>query len=211
MSRSFGRTLLILGLTVWTSGHADLYRYENDQGKLVYDHHVPPKFVHKGYTVLSEEGRVLRVVEPELSPEEKVVRNARVAAEEAEQRRLDDQRDNDKELLRLYKSVGDVERARDRKIRALQSAVDLTEENLNRLVKQKLSVETHAADLERGGLPVSEEVMENLRIIDEQIAERRQEIESRSREQDTIRAQYDRDMKRVRELLDRTAPRYSSS
>ena len=212
MSRAFRRTLvLVLGSALWVSGHADLYRYENDEGKIVYDHHVPPKFVHKGYTVLSEEGRVIRVVAPELTPVEKVVRDARVAAEKAEQRRLDDQRDNDIELLRLYKSVGDVERARDRKVRTLQGAIDLTEENLSRLVKQKQNVESRAADLERGGLPVSEEVMENLRVIDEQIAERRAEIEARSREQDAVRVEYDKDKERVSELLRRAARGYSSS
>ena len=212
MSRAFRRTLvLVLGSALWVSGHADLYRYENDEGKIVYDHHVPPKFVHKGYTVLSEEGRVIRVVGPELTPAEKVVRDARVAAEKAKQRRLDDQRDNDIELLRLYKSVGDVERARDRKVRALQGAIDLIEENLKRLVRQKLKVESHAAALERGGLPVGNEVMENLRVIDQQIAERRAEIEARSREQDAVRADYDNDRERVRELLARAAMRYSSS
>lgn len=212
MSCPFRRTLvLVLGSALWVSGHADLYRYQNEEGKIVYDHHVPPKFVHKGYTVLSEEGRVIRVVAPELTPAEKVVRDARVAAEKANQRRLDDQRDNDIELLRLYKSVGDVERARDRKVRALQGAIDLTEENLKRLVRQKLKVESHAAALERGGLPVGNEVMENLRVIDEQIAERRAEIEARSREQDAVRADFDNDRERVRELLARAAMRYSSS
>lgn len=212
MSCPFQRTLvLVLGSALWVSGHADLYRYQNEEGKIVYDHHVPPKFVHKGYTVLSEEGRVIRVVAPELTPAEKVVRDARVAAEKAKQRRLDDQRDNDIELLRLYKSVGDVERARDRKVRALQGAIDLTEENLKRLVRQKLKVESHAAALERGGLPVGNEVMENLRVIDEQIAERRAEIEARSREQDAVRADFDNDRERVRELLARAAMRYSSS
>jgi hypothetical protein len=150
-------------------------------------------------------------VAPELTPAEKVVRDARVAAEKTEQRRLDDQRDNDIELLRLYKSVGDVERARDRKVRTLQGAIDLTEENLSRLVKQKQNVETRAAGLERGGLPVSEEVMENLRVIDEQIVERRAEIEARSREQDAVRVEYDKDKERVSELLRRAARRYSSS
>ncbi len=212
MAHMLRRTLVLaLAMIVWGSGHAaNLYRYENDEGKIVYDDRVPPDIVHKGYTVLSEEGRVVRVVPPQLTPQERKVRDAELARQKAERRRLEDRRASDKELLRLYKSVGDVKRARDRKLEALGGAIRLRRENLNRLLRQKSSVETHAGELERGGLPVSVEVMKNLRIVDEQIAEQHNEIESRERTQDAVRVQFEKDIARVKELLDRSA-RYTSS
>lgn len=211
MARALRRTLVLtVVLLPWFGAHgANLYRYENDDGKIVYGQHVPPEFVHQGYTVLSEEGRVVRVVPRELTPAERKVRDAELALIEAEEQRLEERLDDDKELLRLYKSPDDVARARDRKLRALRGAIDVTLGNVDRLLKQKMSVEAHAAELERGGLPVSEAVMDNLRIIDEQIAEQRAEIDSRERQQNEVRARYDTNMARVKELLRRSG-RYPS-
>lgn len=211
-AHAFPRALVLaLALTSWASAYgANLYRYENDDGKIVYDQHVPPEYVHKGYTVLSEEGRVIKVVPRELTPAEKKIRDAELAKQEAEERRLEEQRATDKELMRLYRSVGDVERARKRKLRALDGAIAVRQENLDRLQKQKTSAETHAADLERGGLPVSEDLMENLRIIEGQIVKQREEIKEREEQRAQVSAQFDKDKARVKELLDRRA-RYTSS
>jgi DNA repair exonuclease SbcCD ATPase subunit len=205
------RTLFTLLAAAFSGGaNGELYRYQNEDGKVVYDQHVPPQYVKRGYEVLSDDGELIRVVPGELTPEEKKRRDARIAAEKAEQHRLEEQRKNDAELMRLYKSVEDVENARDRKIKALQNSIDLSQENLDRLFNQKRNVESHAATLERDGLPVNEDIMEQLRAIESQIATQNAEIEARKREQDDIRDQYGRDIERLQELLSRLQPNYTS-
>ncbi|MEJ2130837.1 MAG: hypothetical protein P8Y95_04255, partial [Gammaproteobacteria bacterium] len=91
-----------------------------------------------------------------------------------------------------------------------QNSIDLSQENLDRLFNQNRNVESHAAPLERDGLPVNEDIMEQLRAIESQIATQNAEIEARKREQDDIRDQYGRDIERLQELLSRLQPNYTS-
>ena len=67
---------------------------------MVVDYTVPPEFVSRGYEVLNEEGKVIRVVPRALTEEENKQRNAeqkQAESAEAEERRL---REWDESLMR---------------------------------------------------------------------------------------------------------------
>ena len=57
--------LLLSVLLPALAGAGELYRYVNDKGVIVLDRQgVPPEYIGKGYDVLSDQGRVVRVVPP---------------------------------------------------------------------------------------------------------------------------------------------------
>jgi len=90
---------------------AELYRYVDERGVVVLDRHgVPPQHISRGYQVLNEQGRVVREVPPAPTAEE----FARLQAKKARDA-------SDAQLLRLYASVEDVERAETRKLAELAS------------------------------------------------------------------------------------------
>ena len=89
------RTLWLgLLLPLWANA-AEMYRYTNAQGITVIDRQgVPSEFIAKGYEVLNEQGRVVRVVPP--AP----------TAEEMQKILADRERaKSDAQLLRLYLSL----------------------------------------------------------------------------------------------------------
>lgn len=127
----------------------ELYRYVNDKGVIVLDRQgVPPEYIGKGYDVLSDQGRVVRVVPPAPTAEER----QRLQAQQA-------QATSDAQLLRLYSSLDDVDRARERKLTELDGAVGAARGNLQSLRTQQANLQGQAAEQERAGRVVPESLL----------------------------------------------------
>ena len=141
--------LLLSVLLPALAGAVELYRYVNDKGVVVLDRQgVPPEFIAKGYEVLSDQGRVVRVVPPAPTAAER----ERLQAEKA-------QASSDAQLLRLYSSVEDVDRARERKLTELDGAVSAARGNLQSLRTQQANLQGQAAEHERAGRVVPESLL----------------------------------------------------
>jgi len=134
------------------AGQVEMYRYVNDKGITVIDRlGVPPQYIGKGYQVLNDQGRVIREVPP--AP----------TAAEIEQRKADAARaSSDQQLMRMYTSVEDVDRARDRKLAELDGLTSVAKGNLQSLKTQQANLQARAADQERAGRPVPEDLVAQL-------------------------------------------------
>lgn len=140
--------LLIMLLPAW-AGASELYRYLSDKGVVVLDRQgVPPQYIGKGYDVLDEQGRLLRTIPPAPTAEER---------ERLKQAKA--QASSDAQLLRLYSSVEDVDRARERKLTELDGVIAAARGNLQSLRTQQANLQSQAAELERAGRAVPESLL----------------------------------------------------
>ncbi len=199
-------TLLLATSLVALPAWADQwYRYENDDGVMVMSNAIPPSMVHRGYQVLDAEGRVVRIVERQLTEAEIAEREAKKAEEaRKEEERLARQR-RDQELMMLYASPDDVEYARDRRVAAIENSIRATRANIERLQDHKHQLESQAADRERAGHSPSRELLDNIQIIEIQIRESEREIVAREQEVRGAIEQFDREHRRVTELYEALA------
>lgn len=196
-----GLCVLLAALAPFTTQAAELFRYRNSEGVVVLANTIPAEYAAQGYTVIDHRGRVLRVVPRQLSDDEIVERDAELAAErEAEEARMA-QRREDEELLRLYSTPEDVERALQRKLASIEGAIDTVEANIQRLRTQKRNLQGQAAEIERSGSPIPQRIISGLRSLDDQIAEKEREIEAREAEILATREDFDADRERLRYLL----------
>ena len=144
--------LLLLGMLGAMAAQAELYRYVDDKGVVVLDRHgVPPQYIGRGYEVLTDQGRVTRVVPPAPTAQER-------------QRLLEAQAraGTDAQLLRLYASVEDVERAKARKLAELDSVLGITRGNLQSLRSQQANLQSQAANHERAGREVPAQLLSQI-------------------------------------------------
>jgi hypothetical protein len=148
---------LVLGVSCITPAQADntgamvLYRYIDSRGVTVLDRQVPAEYSGKGYEVLNQRGRVIQVVPPAPTAEES--RAAQAAKVQA---------DADAQLLHLYSSVADVERARTRRLAELDSLISVAQGNIQGLMAQQDSLQGQAADQERAGRPVPQTLIDQM-------------------------------------------------
>ncbi len=105
----------------------------------------------------------------------------------------------------MYSSSEDVERARDRRLDSIRAAMAITQSNLRRLAAQKAAIEEQGRRQERSGRTVAQELVNNLKVIEGQIRDRRSELDTRRAEHDRVKKVYDANARRVRELYGQPA------
>jgi hypothetical protein len=138
------------------------YRYVDNRGVTVLDRQgVPPEYAGKGYEVLNQRGRVVQVVPP--APTADQARQAQAAAQAAKV-----QADADAQLLHLYSSVADVDRAKARKLAELDALISVAQGNIQGLTTQLGALQGQAADQERAGRTVSQNLIDQMSDVRDQ-------------------------------------------
>mgnify|MGYP005809111589 FL=1 len=183
--------LLLLGLLASAAAQAELYRYVDDKGVVVLDRHgVPPQFIGRGYEVLNDQGRVTQVVPPAPTAQErKLLLEAKARAE------------TDAQLLRLYASVADVERAKARRLSELDSIIGITRGNLQSLRTQQANLQSQAANHERAGRKVPEQLLVQIDNLAKEQASLRRDVERYKQTRKQAEVSYGLERERVAELL----------
>ncbi|SHN05000.1 DUF4124 domain-containing protein [Phytopseudomonas punonensis] len=185
------RTLWLgLLLPLWANA-AEMYRYTNAQGVIVIDRQgVPSEFIAKGYEVLNDQGRVVRVVPP--AP----------TAEEMQKILADRERaKSDAQLLRLYSSLEDVDRAQARKLAELDGLIGVATGNLQSVRQQQANLQKQAADQERAGRPVPDQLLGQISGQRDEQVRLKKEIERYQAARAQAQSIFAADRSRVSELL----------
>lgn len=130
------------------------YRYINDDGVKVIASAIPPRFVSRGYEILSPNGQVIKVVKPEPAPEDL----ARVEQERALLETYEI-------LARRYSSADDIVAARDRRLAHLDANIAILRANIGNLNNQIEDLMSRAASSERSGRAVPEHLLNSLTEI----------------------------------------------
>lgn len=150
-------TLLTALLLPLQGNAAEVYRYLNDKNLPVLDRQgVPPQYIGKGYEVLNEQGRVIKVIPP--------------APSEAERKRMAEDKaraSSDAQLMRLYSTQEDIDRALERKLSEVDSLIGVATGNKQSLRTQQVNLQSQAAELERSGREVPAHLVaqiENLKL-----------------------------------------------
>jgi hypothetical protein len=200
-------TLLCVSLVcAGTAAAAEWYRYKDEKGVTVIANSIPPSLVGRGYEVVDDEGRRLRVVERELTPAElEARRQAELARKETEEVERTRKR-RDEELLKLYASVSDVEGARDRKLAAIDTDISRIKARKEQATLQKSKFEVQAAARERAGEAPSAELVDNIARLSQRIEVHAREIEAREREKEAERRNFGYDVQRMKCLLGQAGP-----
>lgn len=169
----------------------EYYRYTDERGITVINRQgVPPHLIGKGYEVLSEQGRVIRVVPRAPTPEE--YRQMQADKERAK---------SDRQLLMLYTRIEDIDRARNRKVADIDGQISIARGNLLSVNSLKSDLQAQAASQERAGRTVSASLLKQIEdaSIDQQRLQ--QQISRYLNSKKAIESAFARDKNRLAELL----------
>jgi hypothetical protein len=147
-----------------------VYRWVDENGVVHFGDAIPPEYSKERHEVLDSRG-VRTTVHEKKDPSDSPVRD-----------------DRDRALLATYASVAEIEAVRDRRTGYLVGQNAVAEDRLSRL---------HTRQQELDGNPAA---INELATIEQRIREYDAEIERRNIEIERIRAEFDNDIVRFREL-----------
>ncbi len=186
---------LVTGVS-WSSEYS--YRYFDNEGFVHLGNSIPPEYLANGYEILNERGRVVDVILP------KKVRDQQTAdllAKAEAQRKLEVQYAKDEALLRYYSKPEDVIRVRDRKLAEFDNFVAIQQGSIEANKQKVVKLQRQAADIERSGRKVSDEILETLATLDEKIKESEALIEAKLIEKEQLNNAFQADIDRLEFLL----------
>jgi len=174
------------------------YKWVDDQGVVHYGDNVPPQYSQQQRSVLNNQGVEVSHIDAAMTPEQAAAA-ARKKAQELKQRQ------HDSFLLSTYTSVADIEALRDVRLDQLQGQRSATEQYVDSLRSRLGALQARAASF----MPYSanpdarrmpDDVAENLVRTLNEMHQQTQALVAKSDEEKTLRAQFDSDIQRYREL-----------
>ncbi|HMM74482.1 MAG TPA: hypothetical protein PJ986_02160 [Gammaproteobacteria bacterium] len=201
---------LACALALPLAAEAGIKCWTNKDGVRECGNTVPPEYAQGEHVEKSKSGLVVKKQDRSRTQEEIIAERERRAAEakaKAEAQAAAVERAKaDRVLLDTFSSEDDLVLARDGQLTNVEAQVKITESHVVKLNKQLDQMIGQAADIEKRGRKVPENLAENIESVREQIEEQHAFIADKRREQDAIRAKFDADIARFRELrAERTA------
>jgi hypothetical protein len=165
------------------AGEVLFYRYTDTKGVTVISSKIPPKYVSRGYDVITFDGRLVERVAPELSKEEKL----KLELEQQKTLYL-------KELFKRYSNTEDIKEAKKRKLLDNENAIAILGRNVEKIDEEINRYQALAAADEREGREVSEGTLGAINKLIEDRKATLQEIESKRSEGLLIAKRFDKDI-----------------
>ena len=157
----------VLTSSVMAAG-AQFYRFKVD-GQIVIKDSVPAELAPLGYEVLNAQGMVVKRVARELTDAEIAERDRLKSEQEAHARRVAERKQKDRDLLRIYSTVADVDRALARKSEEVIAQKELQLRRIVDLTDKLEQAQQVAANTERRGQVVPDSLVDEIRHYQEAI------------------------------------------
>lgn len=188
---------------ITASAPAGLYKWIDENGDVQYSDSIPPDQISNEHKELNDHGVTVNKVGRAKSAEELAAEKThkddekRRAAEMSEQTAK--QGVYDRMLLDTYLTEQDLIVARDRKLTAIDGTIQITERS-RQSAEASLKAFEHDAKDSAEGSKERDRAQQRLEEARAQVADLDKFIAARRKEQDEIRAKFEKDLTRFREL-----------
>jgi vacuolar-type H+-ATPase subunit I/STV1 len=196
-----GAALSALALLCTTGpAHAATYKWVDEKGVVHYTDKLPPEEVNKARVELNKQGVQVKATEPAPTPEQ---RRAKAQEEERQKQLAKEQAEiarKDRALLSSYTSESEIDLARNRSLRTIESVVQSSKAYGEQLGKRKAGLEARKTT-EFANKPMPPAIERELESINSELAKQEDLLALKQKEIVAVNAKYDADKKRWRELI----------
>jgi len=191
---------LLLVFLVALPAEAGLYKWVDEQGNVHYTDRVPPEVAERERAELDKRGLTIKRVEAAKTPEE-IAQEKELERLRAEQKRIEaEQRAADEVLLRTFRSEDDIVMARDGKVAAIDTLIDVTRGSIAKQQERLAEMQRLAADMERQGRAVPRKHVEDMEALRQVINDGYAAIVQNEQARQSSIDKHDQDLKRFRTL-----------
>jgi hypothetical protein len=178
------------------------YRCKDAQGRIHFSSSIPAECQGRDIEVLSDKGTVTSIIESE---ESRVKTAAREAEEAQRLKGRNEQMQRDRVLLETYLAVADIERLRDQRIELLEAQLKIAEQHIGTLNERLGQLRQQAARFKPysdtpNAPPLPDHLAEALINTLKSVEVDRETIRHKRNEQAELAANFERDIKRFKEL-----------
>jgi hypothetical protein len=179
------------------SAQANIKCWINKDGVRECGQAVPQEYSQKRIEVINSKGIVVRVI-PAKEELDEIRRQEKLR--KAEERKKTAARRKDLILLQTYTTERDLLLSRKHNLQAVDGIINITNSNTNTLKENLTTLEKRAADYERNGEQIPDELLKDMANLKSQIKDNEEFIAKKKLAKQVTEAKFDADLKRFREL-----------
>lgn len=174
--------------------------WRNNEGVRECGRYVPPEFSQKRTEIRNESGRVVEVEQRAKTKEEIAEIKRQEALRKEEEKRQAEQKKKDDILLKTFSSERDINMLRDSKINVIEGILTVTNSNNKALRKKLERLQKNAANIERRGKKPPENILTDIKAIEDRLKKNKASIKAKREEQQEICKKFAADMAHFRKL-----------
>ena len=198
----YSRLVILLVSALFVSGlQAGLYRWVDENGTVHYGDKVPAKYLKKEHEELNEQGTTVKKHDRAMTAEEKAAKKR----EEEERKRLENERRaqalRDRVLTDTYTTERDLIAARDARLDAIDSQLQLSKDIIESSTRKVENTEKLIENIKASGKMVPEATYAKLEREKLQLATQKGVQEGHQIKRQEVIEQFDGYIKRFRELM----------
>ena len=178
------------GIKCWT----------NSEGVKECGNVVPPEYSQEGHSEVSEQGITTGTTDRAKTTEELAAEKQALVEQEARKKLAVKQAAYERVLLDTFTTEDDLLLARDGKLAAIDTRILHTQQIATGLEEKLGSLEEEAANQERAGGTLDEELLADIAALQSQIEQNSMFILERQNEKESLSLQFVEDLARYREL-----------
>jgi len=187
-----------------TANAGTIKKWVDENGQVHYGDTVPASQADLERRVLSEQGVTVETIKRAKTEEEQAAERRQVELRAAIEKKQAEQAAKDHVLLATFSSEDDMVLTRDGKIAAIDTIIRLSKDRIRRITQQLRDWAHEAADFERSGQQVPDELQKQIANGKAEIQHLEQYIVTQQEEQENIRQKFAKDIERFRKLRNRS-------
>ena len=195
-TRILGATL-VLFFAFSATAEAKLYKWVDDKGETHYGEVIPPEYANKNNVQLNDKGR-------EIKKKETAVEAASNKKNVEENQATIDLRRKDKALVNTYSNEKEIDLARDRNLQQVEARID----SIQLLIKSaQESLDGYRKEEEgviKSGNKIHASLQSDITEAESRLAKLKQDLVNAREKEAAVRASYEADKVRYRELTSGT-------
>ena len=190
----------VLGLMSWTVSAQKLYRWVDDQGEVHYTDQVPPSQADKARARLSEQGLAVET-RPAVPTGEELERARELERQKAEEeRRRAERQAEDERLLKRYRTVEELELARDGRVAAVEAVIQAKRDGVRNESHRLVELDKERQTLHKVGKSLPDELRGKIEASTTRIRADYAEIVDSEYRKQAVQEEFERAIERFRQL-----------
>ena len=192
--------LLCVFISLALPAQAKTYKWKDENGQTHYGDRVPPQYLNQERKEMSTQGTVVNKIDRALTDEEREEQKRQEALAKEEMKIQEEQKRQDRVLLDTYTTERDLIIARDARIDAVNSQIQLSQ-SIIESAKQKLDrTEKQIKSIEASNRQVPKDIFEKLEREKQELETHEKVASGHEQKLEAIKTQFDGYIARFNEL-----------
>jgi hypothetical protein len=181
------------------NAEAKLYKWVDDNGSTHYGETIPPEYANKDATHFNDKGRIDRRID-KLTPDEQRAKNIADEKKAADEKTALENKRKDNALLSTFSNEKEIDLSRDRSLQQVDARIGSIHTMLKSARDSRASHVKEQSDPGKQGKAMQKGLLEDISQDDARIAKLEKELAQNEQELATVKARFDADKLRFREL-----------